>query len=397
MVLSITMIILAGIIADSLFKLIRLPGLLGMLLVGIIAGPKGLNIISPVLIGVSLELRQLALIVILLRAGLQMRGDTIKKVGKTALLMCFLPATFECIGITLIAPSMLGITRLEGAILGAILGAVSPAVVVPYMIELTERNRGTAKGIPSLIMASASIDDVYVIVLFTSLMNMYFDIGQSVFLSVASIPISIIIGVFLGFIIGTILCWFFKNFHMRDTTKVLIITGLAVLIISSEALLKNIIPVSGLLSIMTIGAVILERYEILARRLSAKYSKVWVAAEILLFVLVGAQVDITIALDIGIKGVVVIFGGLAFRSLGTFISVYTAKQFNWKERLFCVLAYLPKATVQAAIGSIPLAAGVEAGSIILAVAVLAILITAPIGAIAIKYTENILLEDDVPL
>lgn len=394
MVHSITMIILLGITANALFKRIGLPGLLGMLLVGIIIGPKQLNMISPILMEVSVELRQLALLIILLRAGLQMRKDAIKKVGKTALLMCFLPATFECIGITLMAPWLLGITRLEGAILGAILGAVSPAVVVPYMIELTQRNRGTAKGVPSLIMASASLDDVYVIVLFTSLMDMYFDMGQSVVASIFSIPISVALGVLLGLIVGVTLCWLFKKFHMRDTIKVLVITGLSVLLISLENALKSMVPISGLLAVMTIGAVILERDEILAHRLSDKYSKVWVAAEILLFVLVGACVDMGIALDTGLKGVALIFGGLAFRSLGTFISVYTAKQFNWKERLFCVLAYLPKATVQAAIGAIPLAAGVEAGDTILAVAVMAILITAPIGAIAIKYTEDVLLEDN---
>jgi NhaP-type Na+/H+ or K+/H+ antiporter len=394
MALSLAIIGIAGLSANVLFKKIKLPGLLGMLLVGIILGPYLLNVIQPQLLQVSSDLREIALIVILLRAGFEMSRKTIGKIGKTALLLSFIPATFEIAGTIILAPKLLGISILEAGILGAILGAVSPAVVVPYMIELQQNKTGTDKNIPGLLIAASSVDDVYVIVIFTSLLGMYGGENINLLWSFAGIPISIISGCVLGAIIGFILVWLFKKIHMRDTIKIIIIISVSILLTFIESVLKGIVPVSGLLAVMATGVILLEKYEKLVHRISPKFEKIWVGAQILLFVLVGTQVDISVALNTGLAGIAVILGALVFRSLGVYVGLI-GSGLNNKEKLFCILAYIPKATVQAAIGAVPLAYDVASGNIILAVAVLSILLTAPLGAIAIKLTENKLLNKEI--
>lgn len=384
MAVSLALIILIGLLANVVFSKIKMPGLLGMLLTGIIIGPFLLNLISDDMIKASADFREIALIVILLRAGFEISSKTIRKVGKTALLMSCIPALFEGAAITIFAPYLLNISYLEAAILGSIIAAVSPAVVVPYMIDFIQRGKGSEKDIPSLIIAASSVDDIFVIVIFSSLLGLYFGNNVNIALQLMEIPVSIVLGVAAGAVLGIILCKLFKSYHMRDTKKVLIILGISILLTWAENLLKNIIPFSSLLGVMTIGAVILEKYEVLAGRLSQKFSKIWVFAEILLFVLVGAQVDIRVAFNAGLSGVIVILMGLIWRSIGVYISLL-GSGLNFKEKLFCIVSYIPKATVQAAIGAIPLSAGVKSGELILAVAVMSIIITAPLGAIGIKY------------
>ena len=384
MAVSLALIILLGLSSNVLFSKIKLPGLLGMLIVGIVIGPNMLNLISGEMIKASADFREMALIVILLRAGFEISSKTIKKVGRTALLMSCIPALFEGAAITLAAPYLLKITYLEAAILGSIIAAVSPAVVVPYMIEFIQRGKGSDKEIPSLIIAASSVDDIFVIVIFSSLLGLYFGKNANVALQLLEIPVSIILGIAIGAALGIILCNLFKSYHMRDTKKVLIIIGISILLTWAENSAKNVIPFASLLGVMTIGAVILERYEVLAGRLSQKFSKIWVFAEILLFVLVGAQVDIKVALNAGLMGAVVIITGLIGRSIGVYISLL-GSGLNFREIIFCIISYIPKATVQAAIGAIPLSAGVKSGNLILAVAVMSIIITAPLGAIGIKY------------
>ena len=384
MAVSLALIILLGLSSNVLFSKIKLPGLLGMLIVGIVIGPNILNLISGEMIKASADFREMALIVILLRAGFEISSKTIKKVGRTALLMSCIPALFEGAAITLAAPYLLKITYLEAAILGSIIAAVSPAVVVPYMIEFIQRGKGSDKEIPSLIIAASSVDDIFVIVIFSSLLGLYFGKNANVALQLLEIPVSIILGIAIGAALGIILCNLFKSYHMRDTKKVLIIIGISILLTWAENSAKNVIPFASLLGVMTIGAVILERYEVLAGRLSQKFSKIWVFAEILLFVLVGAQVDIKVALNAGLMGAVVIITGLIGRSIGVYISLL-GSGLNFREIIFCIISYIPKATVQAAIGAIPLSAGVKSGNLILAVAVMSIIITAPLGAIGIKY------------
>ena len=384
MAVSLALIILIGLLANVVFSKIKMPGLLGMLLTGIIIGPFLLNLISDDMIKASADFREIALIVILLRAGFEISSKTIRKVGKTALLMSCIPALFEGAAITIFAPYLLNISYLEAAILGSIIAAVSPAVVVPYMIDFIQRGKGSEKDIPSLIIAASSVDDIFVIVIFSSLLGLYFGNNVNIALQLMEIPVSIVLGVAAGAVLGIILCKLFKSYHMRDTKKVLIILGISILLTWAENLLKNIIPFSSLLGVMTIGAVILEKYEVLAGRLSQKFSKIWVFAEILLFVLVGAQVDIRVAFNAGLSGVIVILMGLIWRSIGVYICLL-GSGLNFKEKLFCIVSYIPKATVQAAIGAIPLSAGVKSGDLILAVAVMSIIITAPLGAIGIKY------------
>lgn len=393
MALGLAVVVLAGLFANFLFKKIKMPGLLGMLLIGIILGPYVLNFIQPELLDISADLREIALIIILLRAGFEMSRKTVAKVGKTALLLSFIPATLEIAGVMLLAPMLLGISLLESAILGAILGAVSPAVVVPFMIDLQQRKIGTEKGVPSLLIAASSVDDVYVIVIFTSLLGIYGGTDVNLAFSLAGIPLSILLGCVAGAAIGFLLVYLFKKVHMRDTVKIIIILSLSILLTSLESFLKGILPISGLLAVMAIGMVILERYETLVHRISQKFEKIWVFAQILLFVLVGTQVDISVALKAGLGGLAVIFGALILRCLGVYLSLIRSG-LNFKEKTFCTLAYIPKATVQAAIGAAPLAYGVASGDIILAVAVLSILTTAPLGALAIKLTENKLLENN---
>lgn len=389
MLFSLALILIIGFTLSGILNRLRLPGILGMLVTGVILGPFVLNLISPDILNISKDLRQIALIVILSRAGLSLDVKDLKKVGRPAILMCFVPATFELVAITLLAPILFKVSYIEAAIMGTVLAAVSPAVVVPRMLKVMEGGYGKEKSIPQLILAGASVDDVYVIVLFTAFMGMYQGKGFSV-LSLAAVPISIVVGLAIGILSGLLLVFLFKKLHIRDTVKILIILSVSFLFVTLESEVKAYVPMSGLLAVMALGGTILKKYEILAKRLSNKFSKVWVGAEILLFVLVGAAVDIRFVSDAGLMAVILILSALIFRICGVYICLIKTKLTN-KEKLFCAIAYLPKATVQAAIGSIPLSAGVLAGNTILTVAVLAILITAPIGAIGIDRTYKKLL------
>jgi NhaP-type Na+/H+ or K+/H+ antiporter len=382
---SLAIIILLGLLSDHIFKRLKLPGLVGMLLVGVLLGPYVFNMMDPAMMAVSSDFRMIALIVILLRAGLETRKDTLNRIGKTALLMSSVPAIFEGAVITLIAPGLLGISYLEAAILGSIIAAVSPAVVVPFMIKFIEDKRGTNKGIPTLILAASSVDDVFVIVVFSMLLGMYAGTNTNYFMKLLEIPVSIVLGIGIGVVAGFILYKLFIRYKPRATKKGMTVLGAAVLLTWIEEELKPFLPVSALLGVMTIGFVLLEKSESIAHTISRKLSKIWVFAEILLFVLVGAQVNIHVAWDAGLAGAAVIFIGLVARSIGTYISVM-GTDLNLKERLFCVISYIPKATVQAAIGAIPLSAGVKSGDVILAVAVLSILLTAPLGALGIDIS-----------
>ena len=390
MLLSLSLIIMLGFALKGIFQKLQLTGLLGMLLSGIVLGPYVLDLISPNLLTISTDLREIALIVILVRAGLSLDLKDLKKVGRPALLMCFVPATFEIIGVVLLAPLLLGISYLEAAILGTILGAVSPAVVVPKMIHLIESGYGRKHSIPQLVMAGASADDIYNIVLFTSFMGIYAGQGFSP-AAMLEIPVSILTGVVVGIVAGLVLVRIFRLLHIRDTIKVLVILGVSFLMVGLQDPVSQWVPFSGLLAVMTLGGMILKSYELLARRISGKFSKIWIAAELVLFVLVGAEVDVRYAAGAGLAVVALILGGLFFRAIGTWISVSGAG-LSGKEKLFSVIAYLPKATVQAAIGALPLAAGVAAGNMILTAAVVAILIAAPLGAIGIEKTYQRLLE-----
>ena len=389
MLFSLALIFICGFSLSGILQKLKMPGLLGMLLVGIILGPYALNLIAPEILNVYADLRQIALIVILLRAGLAIDLKDLKKVGRPAFLMCFVPATFELIAITLLAPIFFHISYLEAAIMGAVLAAVSPAVVIPRMLKLMENGYGKKNSIPQLIMAGASVDDIYVIVLFTSFLSMYRGVGFQM-INLLKVPISIISGLLIGIGTGVILVWFFKKVHIRDTVKMLIIFSIAFLFVSLEILLKPYLPISGLLAVMALGGTILKNYDILAKRLSGKFSKIWVGAEILLFVLVGAAVNISYLASSGLLAVGLIFSALLFRMLGVFTCLIKTK-LNSKERLFCGIAYLPKATVQAAIGAIPLAVGMSAGEIILTVAVFAIILTAPLGALGVDLSYKKLL------
>lgn len=390
MLLSLALILLVSLVLNGILMKLNLPGLLGMIGTGIVLGPFVLNLIAPEILAISADLRQLALIVILIRAGLSLDINDLKRVGRPAILMCFVPATLEITAITLLAPLLLNIRYMEAAILGAVVAAVSPAVVVPRMIRLIDRGYGKKHSIPQLIMAGASVDDIYVIVLFASFMDMYNGAGFSAS-NLLRVPISIALGILFGIGVGLLLVTLFKQLHLRDTVKVLIILSTAFVMIFIEELLKPFLPISGLLAIMALGGTILATYDVLAIRLKHKFSKIWVGAEIILFVLVGAAVNITYIPQAGLGAVVLIFIALGARMLGVAISV-TGTQLTTKERLFSAIAYLPKATVQAAIGSIPLTQGVEAGNTILVVAVLAIIITAPIGAIGIDRGYQVLLD-----
>ena len=392
MLVSIAFIFIVGLSLGYVFNKLRLPSLMGMLLTGILLGPYVLDAISPSLLSISVELRQIALVIILLRAGLALNIDDLKKVGRPAILMCFVPAVFEMAGMMLIAPGLLGISLIDAAVLGAVVAAVSPAVIVPKMLFLIENKIGTRKSIPQLIMAGGSVDDVFVIVMFTVFVALS-KTGEVSAVSLVQIPVAIVTGLALGIGVGIGLTRFFKAYHMRDSVKVLIMMSVAFLFLGLEEVLKGRLPVSGLLAVMAMGATLLTKYPVLARRISPKYSKLWVAAEIILFVLVGATVDIRYAAAAGLAAVAVVLFALLFRMAGVYVSMLkTSLTFN--ERLFCMIAYLPKATVQAAIGSLPLAMGLPGGKIILTVAVVAILITAPLGAFGIDKTYKKLLEQE---
>ncbi|HBG7468564.1 TPA: cation:proton antiporter [Clostridioides difficile] len=389
MLTSLALIFLLGMASGGIFKRIKLPNLLGMLLTGIILGPYVLNLIDNSILDISSDLRKIALIIILTRAGLSLDINDLKKVGRPAVLMCFIPATFEIIGMIVLAPKLLGVSILEAAVMGAVVGAVSPAIIVPKMLKLMEEGYGTEKSIPQMLLAGTSIDDIFVIVMFTVFTGLAQ--GNSISaISFLQIPVSIILGVIVGAVIGIYLAVFFKKVHMRDSAKGVLLLSISFLMISLETALEGIVPFSGLLAVMSIGIFLQIKYRVVARRLSIKYSKLWVGAEILLFVLVGATVDISYAFKAGIGAVILIFGVLLFRMVGVFFCLIKTN-LTIKERLFCMIGYIPKATVQAAIGGVPLAMGMASGQLILTLEVLAILITAPLGAFGIDVTYKKLL------
>ncbi len=389
MLLSLALVFLCGMTLGKVFEKLKMPGLLGMLITGIILGPYVLNLLDTTILNISTDLRQIALIIILTRAGLNLDIKDLKKVGRPAILMCFVPACFEIIGMLIFAPLFLDISLLEAAIMGTVVAAVSPAVIVPRMINLIEGGYGREKSIPQIIMAGASVDDVFVIVLFTAFTGLAQG-GTITPMNFMTIPISIVLGLMGGIVIGLLLSVFFSKIHIRDSGKVIIILSISCLLVTLEHSLMGTIGFSGLLAVMALGTTLQQRKYEVSKRLSSKFSKLWVGAEVLLFVLVGATVNISYALKAGLMAIVLIFCVLAFRTLGVFLC-FTKTKFNKKERIFSAFAYIPKATVQAAIGGLPLSMGLACGDIVLTVAVLSILITAPLGATLVDATYKKLL------
>lgn len=400
MLTSLALVFLLGLAAAALCNRIGLPRIIGMLLAGILIGPYVLNWLDDSILSISSELRQMALVIILLKAGLSLDLSDLKRVGRPAVMMSCVPASCEILAFFLLAPHILGINRIEAAVMGAVLGAVSPAVVVPRMVQLMEEKRGTGQGIPQMILAGASCDDIYVIVLFSTFVGMAQG-GSANMMDFVNIPVSIALGVALGAAVGLLLHLFLETAYrhgcyVRNSTKVILILGLSFLLMAVETWLKGIVSVSGLLAVMSMACVLkIKSPEKVTKRLSAKFGKLWIAAEAILFVLVGAAVDIRCAVQAGAAAVLMIALALVFRAVGVSICML-GTGLNRKERLFCVIAYLPKATVQAAIGSVPLSMGLPCGQLVLSVAVLAILITAPLGAIGIDRTAGRLLVQESP-
>lgn len=395
MLTSLSLIFLVGLAMGAICGYLKLPRIIGMLVTGIVLGPYVLDLLDPSILSISADLRKMALIIILLKAGLSLNLEDLKKVGRPAVMMSFVPASFEILGYILCAPAILGISRVDAAVMGAVLGAVSPAVVVPRMVKLIETKYGTGKAIPQMILAGASCDDIFVIVLFSTFTNMAQG-GSAHVADFINIPVSILLGIALGAVAGYGLSLFFetayaKEHYVRNSMKVILILGMSFFLMSVETWLKGKVSVSGLLAVVSMAAVIrIKCIPKVSKRLSEKFGKLWIAAEVILFVLVGAAVDIRYTMQAGIAAVLMIFVGLMFRAVGVSLCMLGTK-LNKKERLFCVIAYLPKATVQAAIGSVPLAMGLPCGQIVLSVAVLAILITAPLGAAGMDLTYDKLL------
>lgn len=395
MLTSLSLIFLVGLAMGAICQKIKLPRIIGMLVTGIVSGPYVLDFLDPSILSISADLRKMALIIILLKAGLSLDLKDLKKVGRPAVLMAFLPASFELAGYVLLAPVILGITRTEAAVMGAVLAAVSPAVVVPRMVQLMEQKYGTGKGIPQMILVGASCDDIYVIVLFTTFLGMAQG-GTANIGDFMNIPVSILLGILLGSMFGYGIYLFFENAYankhcVRNSMKVIIVLGFSFLLIAIEGWLEGKVAVSGLLAVVSMACVLKRKSDaFVSRRLSEKFGKLWLSAEVMLFVLVGAAVDIRYTMDAGAAALIMILAALVFRACGVLLSV-AKTNLTWKERMFCVIAYLPKATVQAAIGSVPLAAGLPCGKIVLSVAVMAIVITAPIGAFGMDHTYQKLL------
>lgn len=395
MLTSLALIFLVGLAMAAVCQQLKLPRIIGMLLTGIVLGPYVLNWLDPSILAISSELRKMALLIILLKAGLSLNIEDLKKVGRPAILMSCLPAGFEILGYVLFAPWFLGISRTEAAVMGAVLAAVSPAIVVPRMVQLIEQNCGTEKKIPQLILAGASCDDIFVIVLFTTFANMAQG-GQADVLDFVNIPVSILLGILLGAVTGFLLAAFFETAYahrhcVRNSMKVVIVLGVSFLLVAVEEWCKDFVSISGLLAVVSMACVLkIRSTAFVSKRLSEKFGKLWIAAEVILFVLVGAAVDIRYTLSAGGAALALIFVALIFRSIGVFLCLIKTN-LNRKERLFCVISYLPKATVQAAIGSVPLAMGLPCGKMVLSVAVLAILITAPLGALGIDSSYRKLL------
>ncbi|MGV7220413.1 MAG: cation:proton antiporter [Nitrospinales bacterium] len=385
MAVSLALIILSGLLVDYIFTKIKVPGLVGMLFVGIIFGPFVLNIIEPELMTISEDLRMTALVIILLRAGLAVKKDTLNRVGRTALVMSFLPALFEGIAVTMLAPIFFEIDYMEAAILGAVLAGASPAVIFPSMISFINRNMGSEKGIPTMILSASAVNIIFVVVIFTVLLGVSTGLGDNIAMQLLAIPESILLGIFFGSVAGFVLLYLFKSYKPRATKMTLMVISVSIVLTWLEDQLKGTMVMSSLLGVMTIGFILLEKGEIQAHKISDKLSKVWVFAEILLFVLVGAQVNIDVVLEAGFWGAILIIFALMARSIGTWLSLLGGG-LDSKEKTFCVMSFIPKATVQAAIGAVPLEMGVPGGEIILALAVLSIILTAPTGAIAISLT-----------
>ncbi len=384
MILSLTCILFSGMFLGWICKKINFPSLFGMIIAGILIGPYCLNLIDSSVLAISTEIRRIALIIILIRAGLKLSLSDLKKVGRPAILMCFIPAAFEMTGMILLAPRLLGLSIIDAAILGSVIAAVSPAVIVPKMIKLMDEGYGTGKGIPQMILAGASVDDVFVIVMFTTFTGMAQGTGISL-ISFVNIPVSIITGIAAGFASGLIACVFFEKMHMRDTVKIALLLGISFALVAFEDAYSKIIPVASLIAVMALGLEIKRKNDALAVRLSKKYDRMWIIAEVFLFVLVGASVAIQSAMNAGINTLILLFAVLVFRMAGVAVCMIKT-DLKFKEKLFCMLAYTPKATVQAAIGGLPLAMGFPCGNMILTVSVIAILVTAPLGAFAIEAT-----------
>jgi NhaP-type Na+/H+ or K+/H+ antiporter len=390
MIFSIGLILILGFIIGWLLSKIKIPGLVGMIIVGLLIGPYCLGLIDEKILSISTELRQVALVIILTRSGLNLDIDSLKKIGRPAILMSFIPATLEIIGITLISQLLLEITIFESILLGTVLAAVSPAVVSPRMIKLIEERFGENHQVPKLILAGSSVDDIYVIVLFYTFLGL---VGNNTFdfVSITMIPVTIILGVLLGIIVGLILSYILKKTNFKTAINILIIISSSFLMIGLENMLKDYISISSLLGIMVTGIVLLFRNKEKAKQLSDGYNNLWIFFEIILFVLVGATVDFSYAINNGLIAILILMIGLLFRTLGVLLCLIKTK-LTFKERLFTILAYIPKATVQASIGGIALSLGLSCGSIILTVSVISILITAPIGAILIDNLSSKLLD-----
>ena len=398
MLTSLSLIFLVGLVMGAICQKLKLPRIIGMLVTGIVLGPYVLDFLDPSILSISADLRKMALIIILIKAGLSLDLKDLKKAGRSAILMSFIPASCEIISYILLAPVILGINHAEAAVMGAVLAAVSPAVVVPRMVMLIEKRYGTDKAIPQMILSGASCDDIFVIVLFTTFLNVAQG-GKANVMDFVNIPVSIILGIILGIVTGLGLYLFFETSYarkhtVRNSMKVIIVLGVSFLLMSVENWVKPYISVSGLLAVVSMACVLnLRSIKAVSARLSEKFGKLWLAAEVLLFVLVGAAVDIRYTMGAGLAAVLMIFTALIFRTIGVLICL-AGTALNWKERLFCVIAYLPKATVQAAIGSVPMAMGLPCGQIVLSVAVMAILITAPLGALGMDSTFEKLLEKE---
>lgn len=396
MLTSLAFIFLVGLSMAAICQRLRLPRIIGMLFTGIVLGPYVLDLLDPSILSVSSDLRQMALIIILLKAGLSLNLADLKKVGRPALLMSFVPASCEIVAFVLFAPAILGVSRIEAAVMGAVLGAVSPAVVVPRMVALMDANYGTAKSIPQLVLAGASCDDIFVIVLFSTFVGMAQG-GDANWMDFAGIPVSIVLGIALGAAAGFALSQFFETAYahkrrVRNSVKVIVVLGISFLLMAMETWLEGVLPLSGLLAVVSMACVLkMKSAAFVSKRLSEKFGKLWLAAELILFVLVGAAVDIRYTLHAGIASLLMIFIALAFRSMGVALCLVKTP-LTGREQLFCMIAYLPKATVQAAIGSVPLAMGLPCGPIVLSVAVLAILLTAPLGALGMDLTYRRLLK-----
>ena len=400
MLTSLSLILLVGLAMGGICRRLKLPRINGMLFTGIQLGPCVLNMLDDNILLISADLRQMALVIILLKAGLSLKLSDLKKVGRPALLMSALPAAFEILAFVLLGPALLHISPVEGAVMGAVLGAVSPAVVIPRMDQLMEEGYGTDKSIPQLIIAGASCDDIFVIVLFSTFLGMAQG-GSAQVSDFMDIPVSIVLGVILGALVGWLMCKFFEQYYargkyIRNSTKVIVVLGMSFLLLAIEDAAEDVVAVSGLLAIVSMACTLnMTCPEKVVKRLSEKFGKLWIAAEVLLFVLVGAAVDIRYTLQAGLAAVAMILIGLVFRSVGVILCLL-GTNLNRKEKLYSILAYLPKATVQAAIGSVPLAMGLPCGKLVLSVAVLAILITAPLGAILMDTSYRKLLNRTEP-